>query len=373
MQNEQPLDPGKSQPAIPELSGTQPKPPAPLERQLALCPETGLRYWVSTLGANISGIWKRRHPRLRRWFLVAFSAALVISTLGWLWTHWTDPDRDFKITNFLAAFYPVPLSVFTAFLPDMERSEKMRPVWRIGIVAAGLLYSLILWHQQTINLANSRQDQKEIVSAAVSKSNMHADQQIEGVRQNLKEVSTHSDEQISTVKSELKDTTQTLSELVSKTTSALGVSISKVGKPDPPAPAKLQFTLWGQGAPWPVLTSSLRPDKDGVFSVEYAASNLSSTSANNVDIWLDICTLCSFAKEPDGFDRPAGMPDQTRHMMISLLNPGASMPKKTAQIKMPLPTDSFVVGWIYSSELCGGGMAPEQLAKILVLPAVPEK
>ena len=44
-----------------------------------------------------------------------------------------------------------------------------------------------------MNLASSRNDQQKIVAAAVERSNDHADQQIEGVRKSLTDVSSHSD------------------------------------------------------------------------------------------------------------------------------------------------------------------------------------
>jgi hypothetical protein len=215
---------------------------------------------------------------------------------------------------------------------------------------------------------------------AIQQSNQHADQQIDGVKKGLKdglkEVSDNSDQQISTVKAEVKSTDDKLSDLYSKTTiglEQLGVSINKVGKPDPPIPVKLEFTLWGTGSDWPILTTSLRPNKEGVFSVDFTVTNRSPTAAHSVDVWVDICTPCIFAKEPDGFDRPSGMPDQTRHMVIGLLNPEASLSKRTIEIKVPRPTDYFVIGWRYSCELCGGKVAPAQIGKIEVLPAVSEK
>jgi hypothetical protein len=173
--------------------------------------------------AFIGSMWQTRHKRLRRRLVVWFSVCLVAVGLAWIYYHWKDPDRDFKVTNFVAAFFPFPASVFIAFLPDMERAEKMRPVWRGVIVVGGLAYSLVLWHQQSVNVAASRREQAEIVSSAVDRSNQHADKQIEGVRtglkQGLKEVSDHSDQQITTVKDQVREQ---LSKLYSKTTSGLG-------------------------------------------------------------------------------------------------------------------------------------------------------
>ena len=149
--------------------------PQPVAAQMELFPARSVRAHLVEMWARLSKLWKRRHPTFRRRFVIGFTAATLAGLTVWFWQHWTDPDRDFKITNFLAAFYPVPLSVFLAFLPDMERSERMRPVWRVGIVLAGLFYSMILWHQQTVNIASSRQDQKNIVDTAINGINAHYD------------------------------------------------------------------------------------------------------------------------------------------------------------------------------------------------------
>ena len=356
----------------------------PTHKQLDLWPEAGVRARLSRLRGRISSIWKHRHSRFRRRFVVGFSVACVVGILVWLWTHWTDPDRDFKITNFLAAFYPVPLSVFIAFLPDMERSEKMRPVWRFGIVGAGLFYSLILWHQQAVNLASSRSDQQKIVAAAVQKSNDHADQQIEGVRKRLTDVSGHSDEQfeqvaehsdnqIAVVRGDLKNTTKGISDLLSKTSVDLSSSISKVGKPDPPVPARLRFCPFSADCkatnPLPFYEQLLKPDKDGIFSVDVTMVNISLTTVHAVDTWLDICRVCSFAKEPEGYSKLSGMSDQTRWKQIQLLNPGSALAKVPVEVKVPKEFESFDISGRYSCEVCVGD-APPQIIRVHMLKTV---
>src|ERR1017187_479362 len=103
-------------------------------------------------------LWRKRHPRLRHRILSAFAIVVTVGVCMWAYTHWHDPDRDFKLWNFLAAFCPFGISVFVAFIPAMEKSKRMRPLWRLLIVGIGLCYSMILWHQQTVNLFSSRND-----------------------------------------------------------------------------------------------------------------------------------------------------------------------------------------------------------------------
>lgn len=310
----------------------------------------------------------RSHRRFRYGSLALFAAVIIIWGSVWLFNHWQDADKEIKLTNFGAAFFPFVVSVFVAFIPDIEKSAAMRRGWRIGIIAAGLVYSLILWHQQSVNIIAGRRDQTEIVRSAVEKSNKHSDnhsdEQTAQLRKELQASATHSDEQVETIRKEAKDNASDLAGLVSKTTSDLGQSISKVGKPDPPIPATLVFTLWSEET-FPLLLSSLAPNEDGIYTIDFAVSNTSSsTAARQVDTWIDICEACTFAKEPSGFDRPDGMRNGTRHMTIQILNPSTSIGTKTIAVKLSKPLDSFDMGFRYTCELCGGG-SHSQIAKII--------
>jgi hypothetical protein len=178
--------------------------------------------------------------------------------------------------------------------------------------------------------------------------------------------------QISAVRDEVKGLTGTVTELFSKTEADLNASIGKVGKPDPLSPPQLQFGLWNEDPriPAPVLASGLHPDKDGIFVVNFVVSNISKTAARSIDIWVDICDACLFAKEPAGFFRPSGMRDQTRYHTLPLLNPGASSEKLTVEIKLKGVFATFAVGMRYSCEICEK-MAETQVAHIVVLPPEP--
>ncbi len=108
----------------------------------------------------------------------------------------------------------------------------MRRAWRIGIIAGGLIYSLILWHQQSLTIAAGRKDQKEIVENAVDQSNRHSDQHSEGqtaeLRRELREATTHSDGEIKTLSKTLDSTTTTVLGAFSKTAEDLHNSIEQV-------------------------------------------------------------------------------------------------------------------------------------------------
>lgn len=118
--------------------------------------------------------------------------------------------------------------------------------------------------------------------------------------------------------------------------------------------------------PQPVLLAKLRPDKDGVFNVDFIIANNSDYPARQADVWIDVCNDCSFSKEPDGFDRPRGLRNQTRHMMISLLNPRASTEKYTLSVKPLKSFPAFEIQMRYSCDICK--YPAGQKATILELP-----
>jgi hypothetical protein len=248
--------------------------------------------------------------RIRYGVALSVLGAMCLLLVAWALKHQGDPDWEFKVYGFAVAWFPLAISVFAAFIPDLEKWGKQAMVtWRVAIVVLGLAWSWTLWHYQALTIEASRLDQTRLLESA----NRHT---------------------------------------------------------DPPVPAKLRFTLWEEdpGLTTPILSYPLRPDIDGVFNVDFTVENVSSTTGHSIDVWVDLCTDCSFAKEPEGFDRPKGMRDATRHLTIPLLNGGASFVKSTIAVKLSKPVNDFEVGLRYSCEACGGHVMPTQVAKIIALP-----
>jgi hypothetical protein len=131
-----------------------------------------------------------------------------------------------------------------------------------------------------------------------------------------------------------------------------------------PELAKLVFTLWDENASLerPTLSQTISPDADGNYPVDFSFGDLSETTAEGVDFWIEVCTVCSFAKEPDGFEKPVGSSELVRDRTIATVNPGTNVPKMRILVKAP-PSPSFVVGFHYSCKTCGK-MIPHQLATI---------
>lgn len=304
-----------------------------------------------------------RHLKRLAWAVVVLA---VVCGLVFMYTRWRDPDRDFKLVNFAAAWFPFAIGVLAVFVPDLEKFERMRMRWRVAVLIVSFAYSGLLWFQQGVNLKASRSDQREAVNTAIDKANIHTDKAVDGVKQDLGTVRDD-------LRGKITETNGKIVELSSdlrKGNETLGESIGKVGKPDPPVPAKLQFSLWDDTKPPPILFTQLRPDKDWIVPVEVFFLNASPTAAHSIDMWIDVCLVCSFNKEPLGFDRPAGMPDTTRHMAWPLLNPRAATPKQPIEIKIKDPgIPIFPIQFRYSCELCGTPSA--QQVQIILLPPTP--
>ena len=116
-----------------------------------------------------------------------YAVAILGCAAVFMWTflHPQDPDQQYKIVNFLSAWFPFAISIIIALIPDLGTRVKKGWVWRLGVITAGFTYSYLLWHQQGLNLDVSRKDQEKVVTDAVTKANQHTDTKIEGVKTNL--------------------------------------------------------------------------------------------------------------------------------------------------------------------------------------------
>jgi hypothetical protein len=283
-----------------------------------------------------------------------------------IYLYWGSFWNSAHTINFLVAWIPSVLSVLVAFVPEKDLERRMRLRWRFAVVAFGFIYSLMLWHQQGLNdLANSQQTQTAI-STAVSQANDHSDKQFDRTQG-----------QITDVRNNLETTEKNLASKVDESTSTISTGLGKVGKPEPPELPKLQFSLWKddiQVAETPILTETVQQEDDGTIPVEFFFTNISNVAADSVDMWVHICTTCSFAKEPEGFDKPAGINEQTRHRIFASINPGVSFQKSLVAFTSPTPPTggkTFRVGmsFSYSCKNCGGRKDSSDLM-ISVIPPV---
>jgi hypothetical protein len=285
-----------------------------------------------------------------------FGAALLLMLLlrkahipGW----WDNPS----IINFLAAWIPFVISVFIAFVPEHEMSRTQKWLWRSAVIIIGFAWSAVLWHQQVITDALGKKDKIEIVTNAVTQSNAHSDQQIDGVRADVKTTTQALDQKLTNLSSQVSTTEKTIT--------------GNLSKFSPPVPqyAKLQFSFFTQSsASLPLTTESLAPDKDGIFTVDFVVTNISeTTTAKNGDIWVIACDQCTIVEEPQGFDRPKGLPELERHKTFQNLNPGVTLEKMTVKLRVNGLYQAFLISLRYSCETCGKVTDAQDL-KALITP-----
>lgn len=275
---------------------------------------------------------------------VSFVACLLVFLGGGIYIYWNSP----RLINFLASWIPFALSILLAFMPagsDMKNPLR-RYFWRGGILFIGFCWSFLLWHQQVLTDAASTQANQQLLAQAVQQSNSHSDGQFGNIQQQITNLG------------------GALGNLHSQLDNDLDTDIGKV-KPHPLVPAALTFTLWDPqaSAEHPALIQIVSPDKDGNFPVNFTIANGSDTTAEEIDIWLDICHDCSFAKEPEGFENPSGTDPHVRHRSWPSLNPGVNLQEMTAVIKAPVAS-RFEIGIRYSCKTCGG-THPRQVASII--------
>jgi hypothetical protein len=252
--------------------------------------------------------------------------------------------------NFIAVWIPAAIGIAVAFVPDKDLERHMRLRWRLTIATFFVLWSVVLWRQQVLTEQNERIQQAALLNSAVTQSNFYTGQQFDKTQG-----------QITEVKNSVAETEKDLDSRVDQSTSTISTDLGKVGKPDPPEPAKLQFTLWKADlidTDFPLENEDVYQQDDGTVSVDYMVRNVSASAADSIDIWVHICKKCSYAKEPDGFEKPAGIDDQSRHRNIGLLNPGVSYQKSTVVFKVDpevFSSGSARVGisFSYSCKNCG--------------------
>ena len=319
--------------------------------------QRGIAYVTQGVGVYFAIMPKLPFKRPLAVSAAGFFITLVAMCAKWALIHYQEQGFWLTLVNFAVAWLPFAFSIVVAFIPDMKRA----PIaMRVVVVLFGLGYSVLLWQQQTISLKANQEDQRQAIMTAVEKSNEHSDQQIATVRSDLDEVAKNFGREF-----------EGLSSLLAESTTNISASISKVGVPLVKN-AQIQFSFYKERLPessFPLTVIELRPTDEGVYSVEFFAKNISDdASAKSVDMWVFICDACAFNKEPEGFDKPAGIPEISRHKYFNLLNPGVSIAKMIAEVKLTRPSAGFEMGFQYSCETCGPKSAIQKVRVATVRP-----
>jgi len=259
-----------------------------------------------------------------------------------------------RLTNFAVACTPVALTIVIAFIPDLRRAPMK---WRIGVVSIGLMWTLLIFKQEVLTENEQNRVITEAISRAVSKSNKHSEQEIGNQVQKLTGV----------FREGLGQVSNGLSHQMSNGLSTLNQNLSKVGQPPEPKFAQIQFSLWDeQFRDFPELVDTVERDSEGVFKVYWTGRNTSDVAAENLEFWIVLCDDCTYAREPEGFDRPPGTSDVVRHRMFGFLNPGVTIAKIEMDVRMNGHYGWFEMDVKYSCKTCGKMPANPQALTIKV-------
>ena len=300
-------------------------------------------------------LWRAVHMAA---FQVLACILVVIARVIYVYgaTFW----QSNRAINFIAAWIPALIGLVVAFVPDKDLERHMRLRWRLTVATCFVLWSVALWHQQTLTEKSDNKDREALVAAAVKRSNDHADDKFHDVQQDVGKVH----DEIGDVRQHVDATEKDLTAKLADSTSVLNANIGMVGKPDAPEPAKLQFSLWKEGildTEFPLKQASAEQQSDGSYEVRFMVKNISHVQAEMVELWVYICDLCSFAKEPAGFDNPAGNPKSVRHRMMQGLNPGTTIGDNNIDFKVQSPGVSNIVLMFKSTcKNCGAVETSEQ-------------
>jgi hypothetical protein len=156
--------------------------------------------------------------------------------------------------------------------------------------------------------------------------------------------------------------------------SIVQINKTEVIQQPPPEIAQLQFSFWSdQATDFPLKAIEAQQSDDGSIPFSFTFKNVSKAPAEVIDVWVHLCSDCSFAKEPEGFDKPKGQDEQSRHRVFPLLNEGVSMEKMSVEFKLdsPMPITGRIAGvsFSYSCKSCGGVTTTEDF-RVRIVPSI---
>jgi len=334
----------------------------PASRRLGFIPEDKISViihftqtvWYSTV------MRKYRVPAAKIIGFLVFVAFMVYRHDLVRWGGLSDPVIDLIIS--------VGIGVLTAFLALLAGHVATdKPLYRWMFWGGGIMLAafFVTSGVRTYRATLVAKTPEQIVMTAVGEANNHTDKEIDVankhtdtevsmVQEDLKKATEHSDQQIASVKDGVKD----LADQFNKGKSDLKESISKVGKPEPPELAKLQFSF---GVPvldmFPLRFQTVKANQDGTVTIEFTGRNVSRVSARSVDMWVQICSGCSYAKEPRNFQKLDGDDPRVRYRRLGDLNPGVLIVKTSLELIVPAGFAGFDTSFGYSCENCGADTA----------------
>jgi len=187
-----------------------------------------------------------------------------------------------------------------------ERVRKNRS-WRIGVIVFGISLSALTWSQQTRSLRAAASDRETAIKET---SKRIAEDTSRNVTEALKSQYQESFNVLSQKVADLQAKVKT--EELQKQVRSLQADLNANTKALGPGPkAELTFTF----APFPNLPQSMTPVKDvnlpinadGSVHIDFNIVNLTDVDAVDVEVNVNICDGCKYAKDPEGLSKLPGL------------------------------------------------------------------
>jgi hypothetical protein len=271
-----------------------------------------------------------------------------------------------SILSWLVLFVPVFLGLLVILVPAKHEDQRSHMRWRYILGASLIVYGGLAWVQQSRTTKASAKDRQQAITDTAAETSARVSKTVgDQYEQMISDLTT----QIQSLKDQLSNQSKSFANQLKQTDTELSGSISKVGTPVTKY-AQLQFEVAGGSISPPTTLQSIRPDADGVYTVTFAVTNISDTPANAGEMWVYICDQCTWAAEPDGFDKPPGLVEKARHKAFPLLNPGVSLSDLTIKFKITGGPFAYSdVYFNYSCSTCGTISSKLQSIRNYFLPA----
>jgi hypothetical protein len=224
--------------------------------------------------------------------------------------------------------------------------------WRYVLGIALIGYGGLVWMQQSRANSQSQVERDRAITDTAAKTSAAVSAEVsKAIGAEYQNMIADLNMQIQGLQHQLSDQAKDFARQLKQTDTDLNGSISKVGVP-PTRYAQLEFKAFSEK---PVgTTSTITPDGDGVFSVDFVFTNTSDIGTGAGDVWVFICDQCEFSGNQVGFDSPTGLIDREKHMTFQQLNPGVTMERKTIHMKITGGPFSWTdVGFRYACAECG--------------------
>ena len=125
----------------------------------------------------------------------------------------------------------------------------------------------------------------------------------------------------------------------------------------PPAAlnASVEFSFYSnEVADFPIKVKSMNFSPTGTLVIDFTGRNTSTVAANGLELWVNICTECTYAKEPEMFEKLRGQDEHLRHRVFGALNAGVFINEMTVEISPTRPgLKIYEISLRYACSNCG--------------------